>query len=167
MTLQGPLPSPGEGFCMSEHKISKTTPCTVEMGLNSLHFSPLRDRAHEMLSRRGKGGVLFGSDPDYLAAAAAVSPGGKIRNMDVETFSPGLNGPGIWLLTGFKLWRKAAIARASSAVSDAKACHGMIGARRRPSGRSPACIAFTICSRVQLPMPVFLSGVMFGPTKTP
>src|SRR5262249_19898825 len=47
-----------------------------------------------------KCGVLFGSDPDYLAAAAAVSPGGTIRNMKVETFSPGLNGPGIWLLTG-------------------------------------------------------------------
>ena len=30
---------------------------------------------------------------DYLAAA--VSPGGKIRNMKVETFSPGLNGPGV------------------------------------------------------------------------
>ena len=98
---------------------------------------------------------------------AAVSPGGTIRNMKVETFSPGLNGPGIWLLTGFKLWRKAAIARASSAVSVAKACQGMIGARMRPSGRSPTCIAFTICSGVQLPMPVFLSGVMFGPTKTP
>lgn len=64
-----------------------------------------------------KCGVLFGSDPDYLAAVAAVSPGGTIRNMKVETFSPGLNGPGIWLLTGFKLWRKAAIAMASSAVS--------------------------------------------------
>lgn len=47
--------------------------------------------------------VLFGSDLDYLAAAATVSPGGKIRNMKVETFSPGLNGPGVWLLTGFKL----------------------------------------------------------------
>jgi hypothetical protein len=42
-----------------------------------------------------KCGVLFGSDPDYLAAAAAVSPGGTIRNMKVETFSPGLNGPGV------------------------------------------------------------------------
>ena len=61
----------------------------------------------------------FWSDPDYLGAAAAVSPGGTIRNMKVETFSPGLNGPGIWLLTGFKLWRKAAIAMASSAVSSA------------------------------------------------
>src|ERR1700716_1018401 len=57
-----------------------------------------------------KCGVLFGSDPDYLAAAAAVSPGGTIRNMKVETFSPGLNGSGSWLLTAFKLWRKAAIA---------------------------------------------------------
>src|SRR4051812_30976277 len=112
-------------------------------------------------------GVSLGSDPDYLAAAAAVSPGGKIRNMKVETFSPGLNGPGVWLLTGFKLWRKAAIAMASSAVSFAKACQGMIGARMRPSGRSPTCIAFTIFFRVQLPMPVLLSGVMFEPKKTP
>ena len=46
---------------------------------------------------------IFWSDPAYLAAAAAVSPGGTIRNMKVETFSPGLNGPGSWLLTGFKL----------------------------------------------------------------
>jgi hypothetical protein len=37
------------------------------------------------------------------------------------------------LLTGFKLWRKAAIAMASYAVSFAKACQGMIGARMRPS----------------------------------
>src|SRR3954465_10669652 len=114
-----------------------------------------------------KCGVLFKSDPDYLAAAAAGSPGGTIRSMKVETFSPGLNGPGVWLLTGFKLLRKAAIAMASSAVSFAKACQGMIGARMRPSGRSPTCIAFTICSRVQLPMPVLLSGVMFEPKKTP
>lgn len=30
----------------------------------------------------------------YLDAAAAVSPGGKILNIKVGTFSPGLNGPG-------------------------------------------------------------------------
>jgi hypothetical protein len=34
-------------------------------------------------------GILW-SDPAYLAAVAAVSPDGKIRNMKVETFSPGL-----------------------------------------------------------------------------
>ena len=73
---------------------------------------------------------------DYLAADAAVPPGGIIRNMKVVTFSLGLNGPGVWLLTGVKLWRKAAIAMASSAVRCAKACQGMIGARMRPSGRS-------------------------------
>src|SRR5437870_262887 len=125
----------------------------------TIRGSPATTIAQRMLS-------IAGSDPDYLAAAAAVSPGGKIRNMNVETFSPGLNGPGIWLLTGFKLWRKAAIAMASSAVSVAKACQGMIGVRMRPSGRSPACIAFTICSGVLLPLPVFLSGVMFVPAKT-
>ena len=49
-----PSPAPGEGFCMPrKQKISKTTPCTVEMGLNSQHFSPPCDR-HEMLSRRGR-----------------------------------------------------------------------------------------------------------------
>lgn len=30
----------------------------------------------------------------YFGAAAAVSPGGKILNIKVDTFSPGLNGPG-------------------------------------------------------------------------
>jgi hypothetical protein len=56
---------------------------------------------------------------------------------------------------------------ASSAVKCAKAGQGMIGANIRPSGRSPVWIAFTICSAVQLPMPVASSGVMLGPTKTP
>jgi hypothetical protein len=43
------------------------------------------------------------SDPAYFGAAAAVSPGGMIRNMKLDTFSPGLNGPGTWLPTGFTL----------------------------------------------------------------
>jgi hypothetical protein len=41
--------------------------------------------------------------PAYFGAAAAVSPGGMIRNMKLDTFSPGLNGPGTWLSTGFTL----------------------------------------------------------------
>ncbi len=104
--------------------------------------------------------------PSCPGASAAVSPGGTIRNMKVETLSPGLNGPGTWLWTGPMLWRKAAIAMASSAVSCAKACHGMIGVSMRPSGRRPPCIAVTICAWVQLPMPVSLSGVILRATKT-
>ena len=44
-----------------------------------------------------------GQAPAYFGASAAVSPGGKIRNMKVDTFSPGLNGPGTLLLTGSTL----------------------------------------------------------------
>ena len=40
-------------FACPEHKISKTTPCTVEIGLNSRHFSPPRDPGTRMLSHRG------------------------------------------------------------------------------------------------------------------
>ncbi len=46
-------------------------------------------------------------------------------------------------------------------------CHGMTGARMRPSGVSPLVIAVTICSSVQLPRPVALSGVRLGATNTP
>lgn len=45
--------------------------------------------------------VLVG--PAYFAAAAAVSPGGMIRSMKLDTFSPGLNGSGTSLSTGFTL----------------------------------------------------------------
>lgn len=39
----------------------------------------------------------FGAECNgYFGAAAAVSPGGKILNIKVDTFSPGLNGPGTW-----------------------------------------------------------------------
>ena len=48
-------------------------------------------------------------------------------------------------------------------VRAAKACHGMLGASMRPSGRLPSWIAATICASVQLPRPVTLSGVRFGP----
>ena len=43
----------------------------------------------------------------------------------------------------------------------------MIGAKMRPSGVFPVVNAVTICSAVQLPSPVCLSGVRFGPTKIP
>ena len=39
----------------------------------------------------------------YFGAAAATSPGGRILKTKVETFSPGLKGPGTWWLTGFTL----------------------------------------------------------------
>ena len=39
----------------------------------------------------------------------------------------------------------------------------MIGASWRPSGRFPVVIAVAICSSVQAPIPVSLSGVMFRP----
>ena len=41
--------------------------------------------------------------------------------------------------------------------------HGMIGASSRPSGRTPRCSALTISASLQLPRPVSLSGVRFGP----
>ena len=41
--------------------------------------------------------------PAYFGAAAAVSPGGMIRNMKLDTFSPGLNGSGTSLSIGFTL----------------------------------------------------------------
>src|SRR6476620_6418278 len=43
----------------------------------------------------------------------------------------------------------------------------MIGASVRPSGRLPCCKAVMICSTVQSPIPVSLSGVMFRPGKAP
>src|SRR5208282_221121 len=43
----------------------------------------------------------------------------------------------------------------------------MIGASMRPSGRFPVVNAVTICSVVQLPIPVSLSGVIFLPGNTP
>ena len=48
---------------------------------------------------KGTAGALedFGAACNgYFGAAAAVSPGGKILNIKVDTFSPGLNGPGTW-----------------------------------------------------------------------
>jgi hypothetical protein len=44
---------------------------------------------------------------------------------------------------------------------------GIGGARIRPSGRFPVVIAVAICSSVQLPRAVSLSGVRLGPQKTP
>src|SRR5277367_5275363 len=43
----------------------------------------------------------------------------------------------------------------------------MIGASIRPSGRLPVVSAVTICSVVQFPRPVALSGVRLAPAKTP
>ena len=46
---------------------------------------------------KGTAGALedFGAACNgYFGAAVAVSPGGKILNIKVDTFSPGLNGPG-------------------------------------------------------------------------
>jgi hypothetical protein len=45
----------------------------------------------------------FWPDPAYFGVAAAVSPGGMIRSMKLDTFSPGLNGSGTSLSTGFTL----------------------------------------------------------------
>jgi hypothetical protein len=42
----------------------------------------------------------------------------------------------------------------------------MMGASTRPSGRTPVRIAVAICSIVQLPIPVSLSGVRLRPTTT-
>src|SRR6516162_9123586 len=50
----------------------------------------------------------------YFGASAAVSPGGKMRNVKIETFSPGLNGPATSFLTAGMLRRKATIAATSS-----------------------------------------------------
>jgi hypothetical protein len=52
----------------------------------------------------------------HFGAAAAVSPGGKILNVKIDTFSPGLNGPGTWLLTAGMLRRYATTAATSSLV---------------------------------------------------
>ena len=53
----------------------------------------------------------------------------------------------------------------SGLVSLAKACHGMIGARTRPSGRAPVVNAVAISSIVQPPRPVSLTGVRFRADK--
>jgi hypothetical protein len=52
----------------------------------------------------------------YFGLAAAVSPGGKILNVKIVILSPGLKGPATRLLTGGMLFRKAAMASASSFV---------------------------------------------------
>jgi hypothetical protein len=52
----------------------------------------------------------------YLGASAAVSPGGKTRNVKIDTFSPGLKGPATLFLTAGMLWRNAMIAATSSFV---------------------------------------------------
>ena len=52
----------------------------------------------------------------YLGASATVSPGGKTRNVKIDTFSPGLKGPPTSFLTAGILWRNAMIAATSSFV---------------------------------------------------
>lgn len=59
------------------------------------------------------------------------------------------------------------MASASGRDSPAKARQGMMSARMRPSGRTPVCSAAMISARDQLPSPVALSGVRFGPKKVP
>jgi len=54
---------------------------------------PIRAASRTELSRLALGACYFG-------ASAAVWPGGSIRNVKIDTFSPGLNGPGTLLLTG-------------------------------------------------------------------
>ena len=48
---------------------------------------------------------ILGSGLSYFGASAAVCPGGSILKVKIETFSPGLNGPGTALCTGGMLRR--------------------------------------------------------------
>jgi hypothetical protein len=64
-------------------------------------FSDIGARTRDVRLRQTNVEYRLDQTQTFLAAAAAVSPGGTIRNMKVETFSPGLNGLGIWLLAGF------------------------------------------------------------------
>jgi hypothetical protein len=115
-------------------------------------------------------GVSFGSDPDFLGRSRCGFARWHNPEHEGRNLFPGFERFGNLVadrvLTGFKLWRKAAIAMASSAV--------MSQERPRHNRRQDAAVPpFTNLYRlhdllwVQLPMPVFLSGVMIGPTKTP
>ena len=64
-------------------------------------------------------------------------------------------------LTGVVVRRKATTALRSSAAMPLKTVKGCTGSKRSPFGRRPSRMAVMICSSVQLPMPVWRSGVMF------
>ncbi len=63
-------------------------------------------------------------------------------------------------LTGGTLRRNATSALRSSSAMPLNEVNGCTGRIRSPLGRRPRRIAVMICSSVQPPMPVFVSGVM-------
>src|SRR5262249_13463841 len=71
----------------------------------------------------------------YLPGAY-LPGGGTIFMTKVVGVSFGPNGPGTLWSTGGRLRRKATMPSTSCLVRLAKACHGMIGASMRPSGRA-------------------------------
>src|SRR5262249_12821803 len=103
--------------------------------------------------------------PDTGAAGGGVSLAAKVMsqagrntlsNMGTVIFF------GVFLrLTGGTERRKATRSLRSPSAMPLKDVNGGTGRRRSPLGRGPSRIAVMICSSVQPPIPVALSGVMF------